>query len=162
MPLTAFRKINLQTCIRSNPLGLHVWFLVRPFVYFHSMLASYPFSVGIRRLSVNMFKRHLPWSHEPDFYLILQYNMYRPGKRLTVFLFRSDKNSASFGNLNLPLTWNGKSGNWHLLLSHCRYCYLTTDILTNVLQKYTFSNSLPTIWIYPNRWIWLVVMATGS
>ena len=25
------------------------------------------------------------------------------------------------GNLYLPLTYNGKSGNWHLLLPHCRY-----------------------------------------
>ena len=40
----------------------------------------------------------------------------------------------------LPLNYNGKSGNWHLLLSHCRY-------LTTVLQKYSMSIPLPTIWI---------------
>ena len=37
MALIAFRKLSLQTCMCSNPLGLHVWFLVRPFVYFHTL-----------------------------------------------------------------------------------------------------------------------------
>ena len=37
MALIALRKLNLQTRMRSNPLGLHVWFLVRPFVYFHTV-----------------------------------------------------------------------------------------------------------------------------
>ena len=36
MVLIALRKLNLQTCMCSNPLGLHIWFLVRPFVYFHT------------------------------------------------------------------------------------------------------------------------------
>ena len=31
------RKFNLQTRMRSSPLGLHVWFLVRPFVYFQTV-----------------------------------------------------------------------------------------------------------------------------
>ena len=26
-----------------------------------------------------------------------------------------------YGNLNFPLTYNGKSENWALLLAHCRY-----------------------------------------
>ena len=25
-----------------------------------------------------------------------------------------------YGNLKFPLTYNGKSENWHLLLTHCR------------------------------------------
>ena len=37
MALIALRKLNLQTRMRSNPLGLHVWFLVRPVVYFHTL-----------------------------------------------------------------------------------------------------------------------------
>ena len=37
MALIALRKLNLQTRMRSNPLGLDVWFLVRPFVYFHTL-----------------------------------------------------------------------------------------------------------------------------
>ena len=36
MALIALRKLNLQTCMRSHPLALHVWFLVRPSVYFHT------------------------------------------------------------------------------------------------------------------------------
>ena len=36
MALIALRKLNLQTRMRSNPLELHVWFLVRPFVYFYT------------------------------------------------------------------------------------------------------------------------------
>ena len=30
------RKLILQTCMHSNPVGLDVWFLVWPFVYFHT------------------------------------------------------------------------------------------------------------------------------
>ena len=37
MVLIALRKFNLQTRMRSNPLGLYIWFLVRPFVYFHTL-----------------------------------------------------------------------------------------------------------------------------
>ena len=37
MALIALRKLNLQTRMRSNPLGLHIWYLVRPFVYFHTL-----------------------------------------------------------------------------------------------------------------------------
>ena len=37
MALIALRKLSLQTRMRSNPLGLHVWFLVGPFVYFHTL-----------------------------------------------------------------------------------------------------------------------------
>ena len=37
MALIALRKLNRQTRMRSNPLGLHVWFLVRPFVYVHTL-----------------------------------------------------------------------------------------------------------------------------
>ena len=37
MELITLRKLNLQTRMRSNLLALHVWFLVRPFVYFHTL-----------------------------------------------------------------------------------------------------------------------------
>ena len=35
MALFILRKLILQTCMRSHPVGLDVWFLVEPFVYFH-------------------------------------------------------------------------------------------------------------------------------
>ena len=34
--LFVLRKLILQTCMRSHPVGLDVWFLVWPFVYFHT------------------------------------------------------------------------------------------------------------------------------
>ena len=34
--LYALRKLILQTPIRSHPVGRDVWFLVEPFVYFHT------------------------------------------------------------------------------------------------------------------------------
>ena len=37
MALIVLRKLNLQTRMRSNPLGTHVCFLVRPFFYFHTL-----------------------------------------------------------------------------------------------------------------------------
>ena len=35
MVLFVLRKLILQTRMRSHPVGLDVWFLVEPFVYFH-------------------------------------------------------------------------------------------------------------------------------
>ena len=37
MVLFAFRTLILQTRLRSHPVGLDVWFLVRPFVCFHTL-----------------------------------------------------------------------------------------------------------------------------
>ena len=54
------------------------------------------------------------------------------------FLFHLDKNSGCYGNLQLPLTYNGKRENWHLLLSHCRY-------FDKILQKFSLSSPLPVI-----------------
>ena len=36
MALFVLSKLILQTCMRSHPVGLDVWFLVGPFVYFHT------------------------------------------------------------------------------------------------------------------------------
>ena len=37
MALSILRKLILQTCMRGHPVGLDVWFLVSPFVYFHTL-----------------------------------------------------------------------------------------------------------------------------
>ena len=60
-----------------------------------------------------------------------------------------------YGNLKFPYTctYNGKSGNWHLFLCYCR-CFDTFywNVSGVVLcQPYEFC---------PNRWFWLVAMAT--
>ena len=47
--------------------------------------------------------------------------IYRLGERIIVFLFQTDKNFDCYGNLYLSLTYNGKSENWHILSSHCKY-----------------------------------------
>ena len=39
MVLFVLRKLVLQSHMRSHPVGLDVWFFVRPFVYFHTLLA---------------------------------------------------------------------------------------------------------------------------
>ena len=38
-----------------------------------------------------------------------------------VLLFPLLRHFGCYGNLKFSLTYNGKSENWHLLLSHCRY-----------------------------------------
>ena len=46
-----------------------------------------------------------------------------------MFLLQSDKNSGCYGNLQFPLTYNGKSGTRQFLLSHCRYLdFLFTEM----------------------------------
>ena len=37
MALFVLHKLILQTCIRSHPVGLDVWFLFRPFICFHTL-----------------------------------------------------------------------------------------------------------------------------
>ena len=37
MALFVLRKLILQTRMRSHPVGLIIWFLVGPFVYFHTL-----------------------------------------------------------------------------------------------------------------------------
>ena len=37
MALITLHKLNLQTCMRSHPVGLHVWFSVRRSVYFNTL-----------------------------------------------------------------------------------------------------------------------------
>ena len=37
LALFVLRKLILQTRMRSHPMGLHLWFLVGPFVYFHTL-----------------------------------------------------------------------------------------------------------------------------
>ena len=37
MALIALRKLNLKTRMRSHPMGLHVWFSVRSFVFFYNV-----------------------------------------------------------------------------------------------------------------------------
>ena len=53
------------------------------------------------------------------------------------FLSQSDKNSGCYGNLQLPLTYNGGK------MKNVIYCHLTADVLTKVLQKYSLSSPLP-------------------
>ena len=40
MALFVLRKLILQTCMHSHPVGLDVWFLIGPFVYFHTLCAN--------------------------------------------------------------------------------------------------------------------------
>ena len=71
-----------------------------------------------------------------------------------LFLLPLLKHFGCYGNLKFPLTCNGKSENWDLLLSHCRYfdeSFFRNVCWVVLYQTYTFC---------PNLAIWLVVMAT--
>ena len=98
------------------------------------------YSIGRHPSSVDIFKRHLLWSHEADSYQISHIASIGRGNEYLCFLFQSDKNSGCYGNLYFPLTYNGKSGNWQFLLSHCRY-------LDFFLQKCFLCSPLRFIWI---------------
>ena len=54
MALIALRKLSLQTHMCSNPLKLHVRFLVSPFVYFHTLYVRTAMAmVRLRRCAVS-------------------------------------------------------------------------------------------------------------
>ena len=40
MVLFILRKLILQMGMRSHPMGLDIWFLVRPFIYFHTYVSE--------------------------------------------------------------------------------------------------------------------------
>ena len=68
----------------------------------------------VRPLSfVNIFKRHLLWSHEADSCHISHIAPIGRGERIILFLSQLDKNSGCHGNLKFPLTFNGKK--WKLI-----------------------------------------------
>ena len=50
MVLFILRKFILQTRMRSHPVGLQVWFLVRPFVYFHTLCVRTAKALGRLRI----------------------------------------------------------------------------------------------------------------
>ena len=84
--------------------------------------------------------------------MALIWNM-RQGELIILFLSQSDKNSGCYGNLQLPLTYNWKNENWHLLLYQCRYFdkTFTEMFLEWSSTKHNFC---------PNLSFLLVVMAT--
>ena len=51
LALFVLRKLILQTCMCSHPVGLDFWFLVEPFVYFHTLCANSEGSGETRRLA---------------------------------------------------------------------------------------------------------------
>ena len=56
MAVFVLRKLSLQTCMRSHPVGLDVWFLVGPFIYFHTLCAN------IEGSGETAQKRRLTWA----------------------------------------------------------------------------------------------------
>ena len=70
-----------------------------------------------------------------------------------LFLLPLLKHFGCYGNWKFPLTYNKKSENWYLLLSHCRY------FDKSFAQIFELS-STKYIHFIPNLSIWLVAMAT--
>ena len=50
MVLFVLCKLIFQTCMRSHPAGLDVWFLVGPFVYFHTCISCVRTAKALVRL----------------------------------------------------------------------------------------------------------------
>ena len=46
MALFILHKLILQMCMHSHPMGLDVWFFIRPFVYFHSLCVHIAKALG--------------------------------------------------------------------------------------------------------------------
>ena len=120
--------------------------------------------------SINIFKRHLWWSYEADSYQISHIASIGgvglgdggggggqgkggEGRQIMAFLSQSEKNSGFYGNLRLPLTYNGEK--WKMAF---------IAISLQVFWQKVYRN-IPWVVIYqtyhfcPNIWIWLVAMA---
>ena len=58
MVLFIRRKLILQTHMRSHPVGLDVWFLVGPFIFFYIPCARIPSHVqGLEMITFIIYKR---------------------------------------------------------------------------------------------------------
>ena len=101
------------------------------------------YSIGRHPSSVNTFKRLLLWSRDADSFHISHMASTDGGNESLCFLFQSAKNSGCYGNLWFPLTYNGKSGKWQYLLSHCSYW----DFF---LQKCFLNSPIWFIWVLSN------------
>ena len=69
-------------------------------------LICYLHNVSNKNEKINQFQRG-GGIFDPPF----TYSIYSPGVRMIAFLFQLDKKSGCYGNLQLPLTYNGKSEN---------------------------------------------------
>ena len=67
-----------------------------------------------------------------------------------LFLLPLLKYFGCYGNLKIPLTYNGKNENWHLLLFHCRYF------------DESLSGPLPNIYFLSKPLNWIGVKATSG
>ena len=74
----------------------------------------------VSQTSVNIFKGHPYLSYETDSFHITHIASTGSGEGKVMFLFRSAKNSGCHNNLRFQYTYNGKSGHWPFLPSHCR------------------------------------------
>ena len=106
---------------------------------------------GIRRPSVRPSTFSNDFSSWSLFFLYFTYSIYRWGERMIVFLFQSDKNSGYHGNLYFPLTYNGKSAIFAVSLQIFWIVFYRNVSWVVLYDSYEFC---------PNRWIWLVAMAT--
>ena len=126
MAFSVLCKLILQTCMRSHPVGLDVWFLVGPFAYFHTScvrtakaLAILPACAGSPEPSlvayvistiISCTGSYKPcfwhsliwvctvcWGLPPHYMLLLFQN-------LNMFLL-SEEVSALYTDLSVPILW---------------------------------------------------------
>ena len=93
MVLFVLRQLSLQTRLHSHPVGLDVWFLIRPFDYFHTSciqtakaLARLPWCAGSPEPSLvtHVISTIISWAGSND----LEYGDYRSCQTQTYnFLF---------------------------------------------------------------------------
>ena len=95
MVLFILRKLIFQTCMHSHPAGLDVWFLVRPFVYFHtSCVRSVKALARLRRLAWVFAGRLCDKCHNLMSWLKCPLGLHHISIRQRIFLLTTENLSA--------------------------------------------------------------------
>ena len=149
------RKLILHTRIRSHPVGLDVWFLVRPFVYFHTSCANNKGcgeTVWIRRLPSAFAGRLCDKYHNLMRWLIYRRNSKQCrswldcstvdtpnfGLKIEIFLRFAPRKHTFIWNLH-PLFQNFAYG--PVIIGNCirtiwSHCFWGLNFLSFVIRNY--------------------------
>ena len=122
MEIGIYCYLTADTCILTNVLPK--WSLSSPLSDIHVIILCTALnSIGCRgnrkaKFAGGKMKNHLLRSHKGD-----EADMFQKSECLQKwhFLLMLLLCFRCYGSLKFPLAYNGKSGNWPLLLSHCLY-----------------------------------------
>ena len=149
-------RLHWGRCVCKSSLNIHIPFISvfsSPEPKAHRWACSigrHPSSVRPSSVVVNIFKRHLLWSHEANSRHISHIASIGRGNEYRCFFFffpNRIRTMVAMAAYSFHWLITGKSGNWQFLLPHCIYLVFFFFFFFFFLQKCFLSCPLRFIWI---------------